>query len=680
MLSHPVTTRRDLRLPEKRQLVAEDILRLRLVGDVQIAPGGGLVVFVERWQDEKENKTRSRVRGVRRALEPFDLTSGDGDGSPRISPDGSRIAFLRKGKDAPQIFILPLSGGEAWQLTDIEGGVANPIWSPDGHEIAFTANLNGKGIQPEGTDKPADDDYSTKYNKDVKVITELAHKMDGEGYFTDRRACLCTVRAEAGEKPLQLTEPPYMVHAFCYSADGRSILFSSRRDEDYDRKLWDARIYEIPAGGGDVRHIPTEGIAAYLPVAGADGAVYFVGSRPEEMGYDNSALYRAEEGGPRPVTPHYDRPIGNETVNDLPAPSSAQLVWSSDRSGLYALSSQDGTVQLVRIGLDGRVENLTEGRHVVYDYAATEDGAEFVLAISDPMNPGDLYRFDPKTRSLERLTAVNQAFIDEVEMEAPDFFQATSPDGTKVDTWVIRPGRLAEGAKAPTVLMIHGGPMTMFSHTLFFEYHLMAAKGMGVVFTNPRGSSGYGYAHCAAIQFEWGNLDLMDMYAGLDQAIARHPWIDADRLGVGGGSYGGYMTNWIIGHTDRFKAAVSGRSVVDWRAMFGTGDGGWEWTRRAKGVPFWQDDSWYAQQSPITYVENIRTPLLIENQEGDLRCPIEQGMMLYTAVKWLGKAPVRFVRYPDEFHGMNRGGKPWHRVHRLREIIDWYQKYLGIAE
>lgn len=665
-------------MADKRLIVSEDILKLRLVGDVQISPDAGLVVFVEKWQDLKENKTRSRIRGVRAALKPFDLTSGEGDSSPRISPDGTQIAFLRKGKEDAQIFILPLSGGEAWKLTDITGGVGGITWSPDGSHIAFTANLDSKGIQAEGADKKPEDDYFAKYNEDVKVITELAHKLDGVGYFTERRPCLCVIEAKPEGVPTQMTEPPYMVHALRYTQDGSRIQFSSRREEDYDAKLWESQLYEIAADGGSITLIPSGDVSAYLPVPGPGGQTLFVGSRAAEMGYDNEALYAVRNGQAIPFTPGYDRPLGNGSISDLPAPASLEIEWTSDGHGLYAISAQDGTVQLVRIGLDGQVENLTEGRQVVYDFAQAEDGTTLVLAISSPLNAGDLYRFDVKTRSMERLTEVNAAFFDEVELQEPEFLQATSPDGTKVDTWVIPPTRLPEGGKAPTVLMIHGGPMAMFAHSFFFEYHLMAAQGMGVVYTNPRGSSGYGYGFCSAIQHEWGNLDLQDMYAGLDTAIAGSPWIDADRLGVGGGSYGGYMTNWIIGHTDRFKAAVSGRSVVEWRSMFGSGDGGWEWVRRADGVPFWQDDSWYSQQSPITYVENIRTPLLIENQEGDLRCPIDQGMMLYTAVKWLGKAPVRFVRYPDEFHGMNRGGKPWHRVHRLREIIDWYREYLGL--
>ena len=240
----------------------------------------------------------------------------------------------------------------------------------------------------------------------------------------------------------------------------------------------------------------------------------------------------------------------------------------------------------------------------------------------------------------------------------------------------MKPVHFDAHKRYPAILEIHGGPMMLYAQSFFFEFQCLAAKGYGVIYTNPRGSQGYGTEFCTAIQKEWGNLDYLDVMAGLETALAAESWIDPNQLGVAGGSYGGYMTNWIIGHTDRFKAAVTMRSVVDWRAMVGTGDGGWHWMKRADQKAPWQNDEWYRQQSPITYVENITTPLLIEHQEGDLRCPIEQGEILYTAVKYLNQAPVKFVRYPDEFHGMSRDGKPWHRVHRLETMTDWLDTYI----
>ncbi len=658
-------------MPEKRPVVPEDLLRIRLPGDVQIVPGGDLIIYVEKWNDPDENKSRARIRAIRPAVgDAFDLTGGDGDTSPRVSPDGTRLAFLRKGAEDPQIWILPLRGGEAWQLTNIRGGVDAPAWSPTGDRLAFTASLDEKGIVAEDAEK--EQDPFRLNTADVKVITELAHKLDGEGYFGPRRPCLCVVEAEAHAQPRQLTQPPYRVSDPSFTPDGDAIIFASRRDEDYDRYLEEHRLYRIPVAGGDAVALTEPGAGEPAP---SQYGIAYVSYDPQADGYDNAQLYLLppQGGEARAVAPDFDRTIGNSTVCDLPATSSGGITWAADGKSLLAIASIDGTAQLCRFDLrSGEVERLTEGRQVVYGYAVA--GGRIALAVATPTDPGNIYLLEGG--SLLQLTHVNRDFFAEVQTAEPEFFAADSGEGHTVDTWAIRPQGAADGHKVPTILMIHGGPMSMYAHTYFFEFQLMAASGMGVVYTNPRGSQGYGRAFCEAIRYEWGNKDLEDIYTGLDAAIARFDWIDPERLGVGGGSYGGYMTNWIVGHTDRFKAAVSGRSVVDWRAMVGTGDGGWDWTRRAGGVPPWVDDTWYRQQSPITYVENIRTPLLIENQEGDLRCPLEQGMMLYSAVKWLGRAPVRFVRYPDEFHGMNRTGKPWNRIHRLREMRDWYLRYL----
>lgn len=655
----------------KRPVTAQDILRIRLGANVEISPDGGLIAFEEICQDPETNETRSRIEGLRPGKPPWHLTSGTRDRQPRFSPDGTKLAFLRKAKQQTQIWILPLAGGESWQLTAVSGGVSEFAWSPDGQLLAFTTPVGAEGIEVEAGAEEKDPER--RFTADVKVIEELAHKLDGEGYFKDP-PCLCTIEPSPGAAPRQLTFAPYRVHDVGFAADGQAIYFLSRRGDDYDKELFDLRLYRIGLDGGEVTEVAPAGVEGFA--AGPELAIAM--SDPKEMGYDNTRLFlaAADGSGLRAAAPGFDRTLGNAAISDVPGSGFTGLAWAPDGQGVYGIYSDRGTTQLGVFRPDGSVEALTSGRHVVYGYSVARSGA-IALLISTPTDPGNVYLL--RDGALEGLTNLNEALFSEVATVEPEFFEAPSPDVGSVDTWVMKPLGLPALGKAPTVLMIHGGPMSMYAHTYFFEFQLLAAAGFGVVYTNPRGSQGYGFAFCQAIQREWGNLDLKDIYAGLDAAIEGHPFIDSERLGVGGGSYGGYMTNWIIGHTNRFKAAVSGRSVVDWQAMVGTGDGGWGWVDRAGGVPPWRDDSWYRQQSPITYVDNIVTPLLIENQEGDLRCPIEQGMILYSAVKWLRKAPVRFVRYPDEFHGMNRGGKPWHRVHRLKEIVRWYERYLPLG-
>jgi dipeptidyl aminopeptidase/acylaminoacyl peptidase len=397
------------------------------------------------------------------------------------------------------------------------------------------------------------------------------------------------------------------------------------------------------------------------------------------MGYDNVKLYviPAAGGEPKDMAPDYDRTFGSVPLSDMPASGTLPLVWALDQQAIVLPSSINGTVHLVQVNLTtGKVKQITEGDRVIYSYSLGAKQDKAVLAVTTPLNPSELYLLDLTTRHEQRLTEVNKELLEQLELSEPQRYSFRAEGGPEVDGWVMKPIGFAEGKTYPAVLEIHGGPMMMYSCSFFFEFQLTAAKGYAVIYTNPRGSQGYGEEFCKAIQYEWGNKDWADVLAGLDAALAENPWIDGSRVGVAGGSYGGYMTAWAVGHTDRFKAANCGRPVVYWAGEVGTTDGGWLWMRRAKGVKPWVDDSWYKQQSPWSYVENMKTPLLIEVQEGDLRCPIEQGQMLYTAVKFLNKAPVKFVRYPNEFHGMSRSGKPWHRVHRLNMIVDWYNQYI----
>jgi dipeptidyl aminopeptidase/acylaminoacyl peptidase len=301
--------------------------------------------------------------------------------------------------------------------------------------------------------------------------------------------------------------------------------------------------------------------------------------------------------------------------------------------------------------------------------------------VSCPADPSRLYGVDLTPDGVKRgnpvlLWAPNATWLREVELAAPEHFVARAIHGPPVDTFLLGPVGREAGRRYPGVLVIHGGPMLMYGWAFSLELQWLAANGYAVVYANPRGSQGYGLEFCRAVRTEWGKKDLADLYSALDGALARAPWLDPDRLGVAGGSYGGFMATWIVGHSDRFKAAVAMRPIVDWRSLVGTGDGGWRWLQRTGGKGFWEDDTWYRQQSPVSYVANIATPLLIEQQEEDLRCPPGQGEMLYTLLKYLGRTPVRLVRYPGESHSMFRDGRPWHRLHRLRQLVEWFDTYL----
>jgi dipeptidyl aminopeptidase/acylaminoacyl peptidase len=322
---------------------------------------------------------------------------------------------------------------------------------------------------------------------------------------------------------------------------------------------------------------------------------------------------------------------------------------------------------------------VTDGNLRIYGYSFDKDCDTMALAISDPTVPGDLYTQEYRASDASatpltprRLTNLNQQTLSEVQLAMPEEFSFRGADDWELQGWVLRPANARPGEKLPAILEIHGGPASMYGYAFFMEFQLLAAQGYAIVYSNPRGSTGYGRVFSGSVIADWGNKDYADILAGLDAAIERGG-IDERRLGVAGGSYGGYMTNWIVGHNDRFKAGVTMRSVVSTQAFFGTSDIGW-WFEDELGVVPWRDVERARHFAPLTYVEHIHTPLLILHSDQDLRCPISEGEMLFTALKYLGRE-TKFVRFEGQSHELSRAGHPRSRVIRYHEIVGWFAKY-----
>jgi dipeptidyl aminopeptidase/acylaminoacyl peptidase len=670
----------------RRPLEPEDLFRLRLCGGVAIVPGSDVVFYVEKKARREDNDYRSRIMRVAPGEPPAAFTQGPDDHSPKVSPDGQWLAFLGKRGPSTQIWLMDLkTGGEARQLTDVAGGVEELTWRPDSAALAFVAWLDEQGIESEAARqerlKVEDEDPFVRHTRGVKVIQEALHKLDGQGWYTKRRKQVAVIGIEPGARPVQLTEPPYSHSGVSWTPDGSQVVFLGKRSADYDSAI-EQEVFVAAADGTGVprKLVESPGLDVSAARISPDGTqVALLATRPDEIGYDNQRLYLSawdDPEAPRVVAGDWDRPFADVSVHDMPAPAGGGMTWSPDSQSIYSLTSVDGAVQLARVNVgSGVVTLLTQADQVHHSYSVDPARGIAVLAATAPLDPSRVLRLNMATGDVTELATPNREVLADIALSEPRRFEARAEDGPALDGFLMEPVNREPGRRYPAILEIHGGPMMMYAQAFFLEFQWLAANGWGVVYSNPRGSQGYGFEFCRAIQKEWGNRDYADLMAALDVALREAPSIDPDRLGVAGGSYGGYMTNWIIGHTDRFKAAVTMRSVADWRGMVGSGDLGARWIRRP-GVAPWVDDTWYRQQSPITYVENIVTPLLIEHQEGDLRCPIGQGEMLYTAVKHVGKAPVKFVRYPNEFHGMSRNGKPWHRVHRLRELAGWFTQYL----
>ena len=667
---------------------ADDLLRFQLAGDVQVSPAGDRIAFVVQRVNAEKNRYETSLYVARPGGAAVRFTGGENDSSPRFAPDGRSIAFLSKRSGQMQVWLLPVDGGEATQLTRIQGGVREFAWAPDGKSVAFlTACKPGEEPRQEVKEENEKDLYK-KHTRGVRVITELYHKEDGVGYLDERRPQVFVVAATDGAEPKKLTEGPYHRTGLSFSPDGAWIFYAAREGEDYDTfgRTWD--IYGVPAAGGPVARVSAGPHHYFDPVVTPDGRhIVAGGTHPDELGYDNGHAYLFPldpaawpVSGGRDLCPDYDRPLSADIVTDSQGTASNPWLFSPDGRYMYSLTSDHGTTFLLRIELaTGAVTELFRGERCINSYAMDATRTRVAFAYTEPLDPSRVAWADLDGEEQLVMTP-NDSLLGEFLLSEPQrFWCSAGPGEPRVDCWLMKPIGWQAGRSYPAVLEIHGGPMLQYCASFFVEFQILAARGYAVVYCNPRGSQAYGQDFCAAIRTNWGDRDYADITACIDQALADNPWIDPERLGVAGGSYGGFMTNWIVGHTQRFQAAVTMRSVVDWRQMMGVGDHGPHWVKRAGGVPYWRDDTWYRQQSPITYVDNIVTPLLIEHQEGDLRCHIDQGMALIYAVKTLGKAPVKFVRYPDEFHGMSRTGKPWHRIHRLNTICEWFEQYIPPA-
>lgn len=656
------------------QLKPEDLLTLRLVGAPVVDPVRNRLYFVEASISRDDNQNQQHVglldlgapdfaRGARR------LTAGPTDRNPVVSPDGKWLAFVSRRSGENQIWMLPLDGGEARQLTQVKGGVQSPEWLPDNRRLVALAALEHGVVEPE-SQQPSDAPEE-RFTRDVKVIDRQYYKLDGTGFFDQRHRQVVLVDVETAAVDV-LTEGPYHHGDLAVHPAGRQVALVSNRRPDRDGRPNRSDLYLLDLDSHALSMMTDSGanLSVSLPSWSPDGKrLAFLASHPEDFGYGNTELWVWEEGrGVRPMAPQLDRPFGDVSAGDLMAPSIFHPVWSEDGQHVRALCSDRGRVHVWEVGLDGSARPLVTGDRVIGSLTGGRGG--LALGWGDGLTASALSWWQDGRET----PYVPDAPWPGRTLARPQRFTFHAAGGPETDGWVILPTDPAPGP-IPVVVEVHGGPMSMYGDRMVFEFQVLAAEGWAVVYTNPRGSLGYGHAFCSAIIGEWGDKDYQDVMAGLDAALSRYPELDASRVGIAGGSYGGFMVNWAISHSDRFRAAVTMRSVVNRVSAMGTSDMGWLRVPQYGGRWWWEDPFPYWQQSPLKYASHIHTPVLIEHQEQDYRLPIEQGEQLYAALKAQGRETV-MIRYPGESHGMSRSGKPWHRVYRLTSIVDWFRKHL----
>ncbi|GGO03133.1 S9 family peptidase [Saccharibacillus kuerlensis] len=676
-------------MSEKRGLTAEDLYRFVWVGAPDVSKADGRIVYTERTVNEARDGYLTKIRAMNSSGEnDVVFTSGEEDASPIWSPDGSFMAFARKHHDKRQIWLLPANGGEARVLTDLPNGVGSFKWSPDGMQLLVSSQVDPEASAEEQEDGTSADNSGSK-DKALKetVIDRIRYKGDGSGLWNGKRNHLFVVDASSGEAAA-VTSGDFDAGSFAWSPDGSKLAFTAYIPEEGDDTdpdfLLVSDLYVADADGGNLRKLSRSdwgiGQMAWSP----DGSkiAFFASDRS----YHNATLTRlyiipADGGEITSLVTDPDLLVGNLVVGDMRAGlGSPDPLFSEDGSSVYALFTHHGSAGVARFAADGSGhEVLLDGDRDVYQLAPDHDGG-FIVAVSDPLNPGDLYRFVPGTKEETRLTDANGAWLSEHELSEPEAFWVETKDGWKVHGWIMKPvgfhtAASDESSKVPTILEIHGGPHMMYGHTFMHEFQLLASKGYAVIFSNPRGGHGYGQEFVNACRGDYGGGDYRDLMETVDYALEHYDFIDESRLGVTGGSYGGFMTNWIVGHTDRFKAAVTQRSISNWVSFYGVSDIGFFFTEDQIGGDAWQDTDLLWKHSPIAYVQQMRTPLLILHGEQDLRCPIEQAEQLFTALKRLGRK-TRLVRFPGASHDLSRGGHPSLRVARLSHIAGWMDEYL----
>lgn len=675
----------------------EDLFAFSIVSDPQLAPDGSSIAYVVTRLDQEADDYKAAIwLAPTDGSAPVQLTSGAfRDTTPRWSPDGSRIAFASnrpgtvaakpaetegkdnakpatKGPDKPksQIWTIRVAGGEARQLTSTEHGSSAPAWSPDGRTIAFLSSTS-----PD--DEPGVPEPAHKKVADERILTKLRFRFDGRGYL-DRFAHVWTVPADGGEAK-QLTFGDADDGQIAWSPDGRMIAFVANRHSDRDQ-VNVSLIYTVPASGGEIRCLTDGNYDFDSPSWSPDGTQLAVlgGDEPVGSGAKNANLWTVPAGGGTPTnhTAAWDRSIGDSGMSDLFQGADQRPLWSSDGAEVTVLASDHGNTHVFRIAVaGGKVDQITAGNRRITNVAQVGNGKRLAYVSGTGATPFELFVSDRDGGKERQLSAQNAGVLSEIAITEPEEFTFKSQAGDlDIQGWILKPHGFTEGVKYPLIVQIHGGPHSMYAQAMFHEMQLMAARGYVVVFTNPRGSAGYGEAFTTCTRGKWGESDMPDVMGAVD-AVLERGYVDEARMGVTGGSYGGYMTNWIIGHSDRFKAAVTQRCVANFYSMVGTSDIGIHFGTYEFGGTPWENADTLMKYSPISYVQSMKTPLLIIHNEQDLRCPIEQAEQLYTFLKRLGR-DVAMVRIPDEDHNLSRTGKPSRRLARLHHLIGWFDSHL----
>ena len=716
---------------QKRNITEKDLWDFVWIGDPQVSPDGSRVAFVRVTVNEKKEGYDTSIWSVATSggEEPHQLTKGDHDSTPRWSPDGKFLLFVRAtekdGKPGePQLSVLPMAGGDSFSFTDLPKGAGSPVWSPDRKMIAFTSEANPDDLakqekkkekeeelkqavsaispsaSPQASKSPAGKNDSTKteaarkaeaeseHESDVRVITRAVYREDNEGYADPKHPSHIWIvqaphNADEKVKPKQLTFGRFDEGDMVWSKDGSQIYFVSLRVDEPYYTTPRSELYSISVGGGNATKINAFDMDVDGLSLSPDGKqLAFVASVTQPVNsYTQPDLWVVDltpNAKPRNLTDKFDFDVGDTLIGDCETPRAGgrnKPIWSTDGRSLIENYSKQGRANLAEFDVEsGQPKDLTTGNQQVIGFRTSQDRSRLVYTLSTPTRLSDLFVADRNGGAPKQLTRFNDALFSKLNLTEPEEITYKSFDGKTIQAWLQKPPSFEATRKYPLILNIHGGPHTAYGYLFFHEFQWMAAKGYVVLFPNPRGSTSYGQEFGNVIQYHYPGDDFKDLMAGVDEVVKRG-YIDDKKLGVTGGSGGGLLTNWVVGHTDRFAAAVAQRDIASWADWWYTADFTLFQPNWFKGPPFDEEEDFKAR-SPITYIKNVKTPMMFILGEADYRTPPGAGgEEMFRALKFR-KIPTVMVRFPNESHELSRSGQPWHRVERLQNIVGWFDHWL----
>jgi len=652
----------------KRPMTFDDLIGMKRVGDPQISPDGSQIAYVVNVVDKAENRGKRSiwiVPTVGGSPREF-IASAKNDDTPRWSRDGRRIAFLSTRGGAPQIYVADADGSNPRKVTNVPEGVSEFIWSPDGKLFAFVTDL-----YPECADLKctAEKSEAAEENKVKAVIADRLLFRHWSSFKLGKRSHLFVVSSSGGEArdltPGDYDVPPFSLGdptAFDFSPDSREICFA-RNTEKVEAISTNNDLFIVPVDGGEAKRITGGNMGSdTTPRYSPDGR--FIAYRSQERnGYESDRfrlmLYDRQAGTPRELSRGFDRSVG-------------EFIWAPDSQRILFIGEDRGRDPIWFAPLNGDKFGQLIGKSTNSSLTISADGKTIAFARVSMTMPTEVFTAESSGRNTRQLTRTNEALLSQLDMNPAEDFEYTGALKAKIHGFIVKPPQFDRNRKYPMIMLIHGGPQGAWLDAWSYRWNpqIWTARGYVIVAINPHGSTGYGQAFTEQISGDWGGAVYEDLMKGADHVIAQG-YVDPARMGAAGGSYGGYMVNWMLGHTDRFKAFMSHAGVYNLTSMYGVTEELWfpEW--EFKGVP-WDNPQLYTKWSPHLYAKNFKTPTLVIHGELDYRVPIGEGLQLFTTLQRKG-VPSKLLYYPDEGHWVLKpqNSELWHKT-----VFEWFDKWL----